>query len=167
MVQWHLEKQDRTFISRLGNGEIVNLALSGEQEFYSCIFADNSIKVCRFDNNKAVVSAANLKIGEAPILQVSSGGDQIAFVRDSMVQFKSILGTSSSVTEVLETNPRNFATSSSQSGECKNKMKIKSVDFCPDQSYSVTIETLEDKTFENKYIYISSLKIWGKDKQLV
>ena len=74
LVQWHLEKQDRTFISRLGNGEIVNLSLSSGQ-FYSCVFADNSIKICRFDNNKAVVSASNLKIGEAAIQQVSSGGE--------------------------------------------------------------------------------------------
>jgi len=150
----------------MGNGEIVNLSLSPGQ-FYSCIFADNSIKICRFDNNKAVVSASNLKIGEAAIQQVSSGGEQMAFVRDSVIQFKSILGTSSSITEVLETNPRNFASSSSQTGECRNKMKIKSLDFCPDKSYSVTIETLEDKAFANKHIYISSLKIWGSDNQLV
>jgi len=31
LVQWHLERQDKTFISRLGNGEITNLSTSSEE----------------------------------------------------------------------------------------------------------------------------------------
>lgn len=65
LVQWNLEKQDKTFISRLGSGEITNLTLSAgaNSSFYSCIFSDNSIKICRFDNNKAVVDQHNLHLG--------------------------------------------------------------------------------------------------------
>jgi hypothetical protein len=54
LVQWNLDKQDKTFISRLGSGKITNLSIC-ENDYYACIFSDNSFKVMRFDNNKAVI----------------------------------------------------------------------------------------------------------------
>jgi len=52
LVQWHLEKQEKTFVSRVGNA-IVNFSLS--HNFYSMILADNTLKVVRTDNNKTVL----------------------------------------------------------------------------------------------------------------
>ena len=57
LVQWSLDRNDKTFVSRLGKGEIVNLGLSEEMEFYGCLFSNNMVKVNRFDNNKAVVDS--------------------------------------------------------------------------------------------------------------
>ena len=59
LVQWNLEKQDKSFVSRLGAGEILSLSLS-PQEFYSVILSDNTFKVLRFENNKTVVDSQNL-----------------------------------------------------------------------------------------------------------
>jgi len=52
LVQLHLEKQEKTFVSRVGNA-IVNFSLS--HNFYSMILADNTLKVVRTDNNKTVL----------------------------------------------------------------------------------------------------------------
>jgi hypothetical protein len=52
MVQWHLETQSKSFISRLGSS-ITNVALSyPNQTYYGATMDDNSVKVIRFDNNK-------------------------------------------------------------------------------------------------------------------
>ena len=52
MVQWHLETQNKNFISRLGSS-ITNVALSyPNQAYYGASMEDNSVKVIRFDNNK-------------------------------------------------------------------------------------------------------------------
>lgn len=56
----------------------------------------------------------------------------IAFQKGSKLQFKSILGTNSIVSETLDTNPRNFTSSSSVSGECQSKLQIRSFSFSPD-----------------------------------
>lgn len=55
LVQWNLDRNDKTFISRLGKGEIVNLSLSAEMVYFGCLFSNNNFKVCRFDNNKCVI----------------------------------------------------------------------------------------------------------------
>jgi WD40 repeat protein len=60
VVQWHLEKQDRTFVSRLGE-KVSNLALSqrygiSTSTFFAAILADNTLKVVRIDNNKTVLT---------------------------------------------------------------------------------------------------------------
>lgn len=57
LVQWHLEKQERGFVSRVGNA-ITNFSLS--PTYYAMTLADNSIKVVRVDNNKVVLSYQNL-----------------------------------------------------------------------------------------------------------
>jgi WD40 repeat protein len=52
IVQWHLETQNKSFISRLGTA-ITNIGLSlPSQTYYSVSMSDNSVKVIRFDNNK-------------------------------------------------------------------------------------------------------------------
>ena len=52
VVQWHLETQNKSFISRVG-APIVNIGLSSpNMAYYSLTLADNSVKVIRFDNNK-------------------------------------------------------------------------------------------------------------------
>lgn len=79
MVQWNLDRNDKTFISRLGKGEITRMALSSDQEFYSCVFSNNSFKVCRFDNNKAVVESQLLQLGSSNF-DMAQVGEQLAVV---------------------------------------------------------------------------------------
>ena len=60
LVQWHLETQSKTFISRVGNA-IANLSLSSPRNvMYSLLLKDNSVKVVRFDNNKTLVDVRHL-----------------------------------------------------------------------------------------------------------
>jgi len=55
LVQWHLETQNKQFISRLG-APVKNFSLSEPSQSYYCtLLGDNSIKVVRFDNNKIKV----------------------------------------------------------------------------------------------------------------
>ena len=56
LVQWHLQKQEKTFVSRLGD-RIESISASGS--FYGLTLGDNSIKVIRNDNNKCVLSHLN------------------------------------------------------------------------------------------------------------
>ena len=52
IVQWHLETQSKTFISRLG-AAITSIGLSSpSHSYYSVNLGDNSSKIVRFDNNK-------------------------------------------------------------------------------------------------------------------
>lgn len=60
LVQWNLATDDKTFVSRLGGAPITSLAVSGD--YYACIFGDNSLKVLRFDNNKAIINHENLNL---------------------------------------------------------------------------------------------------------
>jgi len=60
LVQWHLEKQERQFVSRVGNA-IINFGLS--QNFYALTLGDNSLKVVRVDNNKVALHAQSLNLG--------------------------------------------------------------------------------------------------------
>ena len=62
LVQWNLEQDSRSFVSRLGGAAVVSLSVSGSQEFYSLTFSDNSFKVYRFDSNKCVVDQKNLDL---------------------------------------------------------------------------------------------------------
>jgi NET1-associated nuclear protein 1 (U3 small nucleolar RNA-associated protein 17) len=56
VVQWNIETQAKTFISRMGHS-IDAISLSEEEGlYYSLILGDNSLKVVRFDNNKPVLS---------------------------------------------------------------------------------------------------------------
>ena len=59
LVQWHLQKQAKTFVSRLGD-KVTSLAVSGNH--YGVTLGDNSIRVIRNDNNKVVVSHKNAHI---------------------------------------------------------------------------------------------------------
>jgi hypothetical protein len=75
VVQWHLEKQDKTFISRLGQA-ICSLSLSNgyglsSSCYFATILADNSLKVVRFDNNKTVMTQSCPSFS-APALNASS-----------------------------------------------------------------------------------------------
>jgi len=56
LVQWHLQKQTKTFVSRLGD-RVDSLAVSNSH--YGVTLGDNSIRVIRNDNNKVVVSHKN------------------------------------------------------------------------------------------------------------
>lgn len=63
VVQWHLEKQDKTFISRLGQ-KISSLSLSNQYGistscFIAVVLNDNTLKVVRIDNNKTVLTICN------------------------------------------------------------------------------------------------------------
>ena len=54
IVQWQLAKQDKTFVSRIGNA-ITNLSVSANH--YAVLLANNCLKVMRTDNNKSVLEA--------------------------------------------------------------------------------------------------------------
>jgi len=112
LVRWNLDTQDKTFISRLGQGEIMQLSLS-ESEFFSCVFGDNSFKVCRQDNNKVCISSSNLQLDDSS--KISMIDNQTAIVTGSKIQLKSFDDNSPSVT-VIETNQRNY-TSTDHKGQ--------------------------------------------------
>ena len=72
LVQWHLDKQDKTFVARVGNA-ISKISLS--KTFYSLVLSDNTFKVVRFDNNKAMISKQGPALGlgaEAQLRSVTS-----------------------------------------------------------------------------------------------
>ena len=158
LVQWNLEKQDKTFISRLGRGEIITLGLS-TSEYYSCLFSDNCFKVLRFDNNKAVISSNNLQFASNFSMHLRNS-DQVAIVHNSQIYFKNLQDANPNVSSTLDTNPRNYS-STDFSG---NSYKIESSTFSPDQTHLVTYETLIDAKFENKNINLSVLKMWTKEE---
>lgn len=62
LVQWHLDKQERSFVSRVGHA-IQNFSLS--PNYYALNLGDNTLKVVRVDNNKTVLSARNLNFSQA------------------------------------------------------------------------------------------------------
>ena len=53
LEQWHLEKQERTFVARLGSA-VQQIAAS--DNFYGLGLKDNTFRVVRIDNNKKVIS---------------------------------------------------------------------------------------------------------------
>ena len=62
VVQWHLEKQDKTFISRLG-AKVSSISLSQRYGistscYFAVVMADNTLKVVRIDNNKTVLNTS-------------------------------------------------------------------------------------------------------------
>ena len=83
-MQWHLDTQDRTFISRLGN-PILNLGLSLEQTYYAALLEDNSVKVVRQDNNKVQTHIRNVKITDG-YMGIHKGHELVA-VNGNEVQF--------------------------------------------------------------------------------
>lgn len=56
LVQWHLQKQDKTFVSRIGDS-VESISVSNS--FYGLILGDNCIRVIRNDNQKSVLSHRN------------------------------------------------------------------------------------------------------------
>ena len=61
IVQWHLQTQSKTFISRIGQGPIRNMSLSlPDNTYYATTLDDNSVKVVRFDNNKTQINVKHL-----------------------------------------------------------------------------------------------------------
>ena len=69
LVQWHLEKQEKTFVSRLGSG-IDAVALS--DDFYGLLLKDNTFRVVRMDNNKIALTHQNPSFNECERLQAQS-----------------------------------------------------------------------------------------------
>ena len=76
--------QEKVFVSRMGTSSIGSVSLS--ENYYSVVFGDNSIRVCRADNNKAVVNKSHLVLGADDELHVVK--DKIAVVSGTKVQFK-------------------------------------------------------------------------------
>ena len=106
LVQWQLENQDKTFVSRLGAGEITNLTISGD--YYCCLFSTNTVKVFRFDNNKAVIDQQSLNLSDSLLSQVP-GSEDVAFIKNSVIQFKPLINQDGPiVNSQFQTNPRNF-----------------------------------------------------------
>lgn len=73
LVQWHLEKQDRTFVARVGQA-IKTISLSST--YYALVLADNSLKVARFDNNKVSLDVSNLDL-TGLLTQVSNSNEAL------------------------------------------------------------------------------------------
>ena len=69
LVQWHLEKQEKTFVSRLGGG-IDTMTLS--EDFYGLLLKDNTFRVVRMDNNKIALNQQNPSFNECDRLQAQS-----------------------------------------------------------------------------------------------
>ena len=94
LVQWHLQKQAKTFVSRLGD-RVASLAVSGA--YYGVILGDNSLRVIRNDNNKVVVSHKNAhfdpasmgcELGSVSNILTIPYGDTLQFVDFSSEHIK-------------------------------------------------------------------------------
>jgi len=159
LVQWNLSTQDRSFVSRMGAGPITNLEVDGD--FYSCIFADNSFKVFRFDNNRPIIDFKNLQItgsddqvincnhqiiesvglsgSDADSFDAGTDrGNMLAYVSKSKVQFKAVVGdgkasASQQLSQVQDTNPRNYTSSPAPESELEltPAYTIRSLAFSP------------------------------------
>ena len=153
VVQWHLDKQDRTFISRLGS-RISALSLSQRygiktSSFFSAILSDNTLKVVRLDNNKTVLSATK------PLFQhglVQCVDKSLIACDGTRLQFLD-LDSEYQSSHQFETKPRNFVATDNSSSLARI------VSFTMVGQNLVTIERLADSRTE---IEVASLKFWRK-----
>ena len=74
LVHWWLQRQERSFISRLGTDEVTSLSLLGS-EYYACMFANNSFKVMRLDNNKEIINRSQLNMGDHQLIESCQEGN--------------------------------------------------------------------------------------------
>lgn len=157
VVQWHLDKQDKTFISRLGS-RINCLALSQRYDissstYFACILSDNTLKVVRIDNNKTVLATtkpqyASGELQSVDSILVSANGTRLHFV-DLNSEFQ--------LSQHIESKPRNFVTT--ENSDALSKV----VAFCMTNNKRnlVTLEQLKDSRTD---IEVASLKFWRKSQ---
>lgn len=160
MVQWHLETQNKSFISRLG-APILNLGISGpHMNYYSVHMEDNSVKVIRFDNNKVKAHIKSLQIDKDDFKNSTVVYDQGTLIipHKNILQFYNIDDKS---VQQLQVKPRNFI--SNTDGKQKvPETNIRSFCFTPDLKNLITFEELADKN-SHKDIKVQALKFWSRE----
>lgn len=72
-------------MSRLGTDEVSSLSLLGN-DYYACVFANNSFKVMRMDNNKEIVNRSHLNVGHHQLIESCQQGNQMVMVQDGSTQ---------------------------------------------------------------------------------
>lgn len=151
LVQWHLQKQEKTFISRIGD-QIDSIAVS--DNFYGLVLGNNTVRVIRSDNNKCVLEHRGVVFAETGHLSSSSNlvlaptGDSIQFVD---------FGQEHTKTQLLALRPRN-AVSTADSG-IQSKAKVTAFAITPDQLSLCTLDELFD---ERTQIRVVTLKFWNR-----
>eukprot|EP00347_Sterkiella_histriomuscorum_P004204 403361349 len=159
IVQWHLETQNKTFISRIGSS-ILNINLSHQnQQYYSLILENNSLRVVRFDNNKTLFDIRNVAFNETQ--QTEIYGNNLVTADKSDLLFYDLVQGDQRQVQVLKVKQRNFASS----GDNQQKfVNITSFAMTPDQKSLATFEELIDIDNQHKSFKIQSLKFWHRDQ---
>ncbi|CDW77145.1 u3 snornp-associated protein nan1 [Stylonychia lemnae] len=160
IVQWHLETQNKTFISRIGNS-IQSISLSNpSQQYYSLTLKDNSLKVIRFDNNKTVVDVRNLSFESNKDVQVA--GNNLILAQNGDLLFNDLVQGDQLQAQVLKIKQRNYVSQDKNANEIQTNVSS----FCitPDQKNLVTFEELIDVDNQHKSIQIQALKFWHREQ---
>lgn len=132
LVQWHLEQQDKTFVSRVGH-EITKFSMT--PTYYSTLLADNTVKVIRVDNNKPVLTTQLLNLAENPVL--SAFGKQLVSVNGTKIQVLQDITTAKC--QMIDVKPRNFV-----SNPCdRNLPSSKIMAHCFVGEHLVSVDTLK------------------------
>ena len=84
LVQWHLQKQDKTFVARIGDS-VESISVSNT--FYGLILGDNSVRVIRNDNNKCVLSHRNASFNRNCSCEPSSSANLLIVPNGDNLQF--------------------------------------------------------------------------------
>jgi WD40 repeat protein len=140
IVQWHLETQAKSFISRLGS-PILNLSLSQpNMTYYGVQMADNSIKVIRFDNNKVKLHIKSVQFESDSLENLTIENGELIAPHKNELQFFNI---DDRTLQSLNVKPRNFTSKSDD--EEPPATHIKGYCMTPDRKHLITFEELLDQ----------------------
>ena len=156
LVQWHLQKQEKTFVSRIGD-KIESISVSGN--FYGLILGDNSVRVIRTDNNKCVVSHRNARftMNDQRCSELSSSANLLVVPNGDCLQFVDF-SEEHLMTHSLALRPRN-AVSTADGGIPRTKAQVTAFGVSPDQSSLCTLDELFDV---NTQIRSVTLRFWSR-----
>jgi len=136
LVQWHLEKQERGFVSRVGNA-IVNFSLS--PTYYAMTLADNTVKVVRIDNNKTVLAQKVLQL--TPESQMSSFDKKLIVPTGTKIQVYDMDEDHRGI-QIIDVKPRNYV--SNATVENLPESKVIAHTFTPNKQTLLSVDALED-----------------------
>lgn len=158
IVQWHLETQSKTFISRLG-AAITSIGLSSpSHSYYSVNLGDNSSKIVRFDNNKVKAHLNSVQFDQNGLEQaVFQEGGVLAVPFKNELQFYQV---DERTVQSLVVKARNYTSKGDMHDPPSTH--IKSFGMTPDRKHLVTFEELVDKN-SHKSMRFSALKFWSRE----
>ena len=156
LVQWHLQKQEKTFVSRIGD-QIDSIAVS--DTFYGLVLANNSVRVIRNDNNKCVLEHRNASFKEGAGCELSSCSNLLLVPNGDSLQFVDF-SQEYLTTQSLHLRPRNAV--STADGGIQSKAQVTAFGVSPDQQSLCTLDELAD---ERTHIKVVTLKFWSRTSE--